>query len=93
MDNKEKIFIAILRVDIYDGSLFLGTADFINHYFVTAVVQKIDGRLTHDSTQQIAHLAKQHTCDPWEQPFALGEYPQGKVCNSPAEIIEAEASI
>lgn len=90
--NKETIFIAILRVDIYEGSYFLGNADFHNHYFVTAVVEKSGGHLTDESRQVIAQLAKEHTYDPWDQPHKLGDYPQGRVCNTKAEIIEAQVS-
>ena len=34
----EFITIAVLQIDYYDGSIYLGNADYIGHYHVSTVV-------------------------------------------------------
>jgi hypothetical protein len=72
----EFITIAVLQIDYYDGSIYLGNADYIGHYHVSTVVDTRDGELTDFGRKQIADLAKKHTRDPWECDKLL----QGSVC-------------
>mgnify|MGYP003133768427 CR=1 FL=1 len=78
------ITIAVLQVDIYDGSIYLGNADYISAYYVSTVVSTRDGELTDLGRKQIADLAKKHTRDPWECDKLL----QGRVCRKEPTYIK-----
>ena len=85
----DTITIAILQIDYYDGSIYLGNADYIGHYHVSTVVDTRDGDLTDFGRKQIAELAKKHTRDPWEYDELL----QGSVCRKEPTYIKHNVSI